>query len=128
MYKAKITKKEIKNGTLKVEVHFSNGVDAFIDSFETNQAQDDNWIGNQIRNKLNHLNSIPKLGDSIELGDFDEALPDPTDAEIYRDKVITYNRYMQLARDGFVAHDRPFINELREWIKDNFKDDYIDIL
>lgn len=123
MYRAKITKKELVRGVLRAEVTFSDGKDTFTDSFEVSQAQSGSWLGEHIVQRLGHLNSLPALGKAIVLGDFEPA--EKTEEEIYKEKASAYGKYMDIARLGVIPSDRPIIKELREWLKENFKDEYV---
>ena len=128
MYKAEITKKRLSNGKLSVDVSFENeSGDKFSDTFETSQFQDTSWIGEQIKRKLSHINSLPNVSEKIEIGPFNEIVTVKTDIEIYQDKATEYIKYMEIARLGLIQSDRPIIVELRKWLKDNFKDEYVNL-
>lgn len=127
MYKASITHKKIVQGKLIVEVNFAgdNG-DSFSDSFETTHEQNGFWIGEQIIRRLKDLNSLTGLTESINVGEFIEPIVD-LEREEYKMKAQQYMAYMSIARNGFVNHDRPIIQELRIWLRENFKDNYLDL-
>lgn len=125
MYKATITNKKISQGKLTVDVLFFDESDSFSERFETTQSQDKPWIGEHITQRLNHLNSLPPLGETIVLGDVDTTPREPTEEEVYREKATAYAKYMDIARQGLIQPDRPIILELRKWLRENFKDDYL---
>ena len=125
MYKANITDTNIQGGRLIVSVLFFNDTQSFTDTFETNQYQNESWIGEQISRRLSHLNSLPTLKASIVIGAFHETPRVKTDREVYQEKAARYLKFMDVARMGIIRHDRPIIGELREWLGNNFKDEYV---
>lgn len=126
MYQATIQSTEINNGRLKVGVIFQSENDSFEDTFETNQYQNDSWIGEQIERRLSHLNSLTFLKENIPIGPYHKAIKEKTGKDIFYEKAAQYTRFMDTARMGVIRHDRPIIVELRKWLEDNFKDEYID--
>lgn len=127
MYKADILSTKINKGLLSVEVSFYNDEDTFKDTFETNQYQSEFWIGEQIERRLKHLNSLSLVKDSVIIGTYQPKKNGPKlEKEIYQEKTTQYLNYMNIARTGIINHDRPNIIELREWLRANFKDEYVD--
>lgn len=125
MYKADIVNTTISRGKLSVEVLFHDGEDTFTDTIETTQYQDNSWIGDQITRRLKHLNSLYDLKNNIVIGPvFEKELTDPA-KELYQTKTALYHNYMNWARMGIVAHDIPIIGELRTWLRENFKEDFM---
>ncbi|MBK7801020.1 MAG: hypothetical protein IPJ53_18165 [Saprospiraceae bacterium] len=126
MYNAEIIDKKIENGRLSVTVLFENEKgEKFNDTFETTQYQDTSWIGKQIKRKLSHINSLPNVSEKIEVGPFNEIVIAKTDKEIYLEKSALYIKYMSVARMGLIQSDRKIILDLRDWLRGNFKDEYI---
>lgn len=126
MYKAEIVSKKINKGLLIVEVLFTSDEDSFSDIIETNQYQDNSWIGEQIERRLKHLNSLANIKDAIVLGSYQKnEQPPKSELEIYQEKTALYHNYMATARLGVINYDRPIITELRQWLRDNFKDEYL---
>ena len=129
MYKADIISTKINRGVLSVEVLFHNDEDTFTDTIETNQYQNDSWIGEQIERRLKHLNSLSLIKDNITIGSYQKTERGPkTEQEIYQEKTNLYLNYMNTARMGIIPYDRPIIAELKEWLRDNFKDEYLNIV
>ncbi len=127
MYKVEIVKKNITKGKLIVEVLFTKDEESFSDIFETTQSQDSNWISEQIKRRLGHLNSLIELSNNITLGEFLQKEKVKSEVDIYREKTNLYLKYMDTARLGVITPDRPVIQELRKWLRDNFKDEYINL-
>lgn len=126
MYKADIVSTKINKGLLSVEVLFHNDKDTFTDIFETNQYQNDSWIGEQIERRLKHLNSLTLIKDSIVIGACQPSKSlEKSDRDTYYEKRTLYLNYMNEARMGTITYDRPVIIELREWLRNNFKDEYL---
>lgn len=127
MYTAIINKKKFSGGKLTVEVIYTNGNENIIDTHEANQSQELSWLENIISRKLKDLNSLSDINDSIVIGPFSKWEQIESEKDIYYKKAIAYTRYMAIARNGFIKSDRPIIIELREWLINNFKDEYVDL-
>lgn len=127
MYTATINNKNFSGGKLTVEVTYSNGNENITDTHEVTQKQDSNWLKTIIERKLNDLNSLSDIKESIVTGSFTEEVPTKPDKEIYQEKAMLYLKYMDIARMGLIQHDRAIIIELRDWLKSNFKDEYVDL-
>lgn len=127
MYIATIKNKTFVNGKLTVEVNYNNGKETVSDTYDSNQTQDESWLSDRIKRKLNDLNSLSVINDSIIIGEFKFEDSDKSDKEIYQDKATQYMKYMDIARMGIIQSDRPIINELREWLKENFKNEYVNL-
>ncbi len=126
MYQAKILNTSIVKGVLRVEVQFQSNEDVFTDIIETNQYQNESWIGEQIERRLKHLNSLALVKDSITIGSYKPGQPvDKSEKDLYDEKTVLYLNYMNTARMGIINHDRPVIKELREWLRANFKDEFL---
>lgn len=129
MYKASITSKKISDGKLTVSVLFESEDtnETFTDTFETTQEQDASWIGKQIEARVKNLNSLPNLMTEIEIGPYviNEA---NSSRKKYEETSSLYLRYMDAARQGYIQSDYPKIVELREWLRLNFKDEYLTFL
>lgn len=126
MYNAEIISTTINKGILSVEVKFSNNEDSFIDTIQTNQHQDSFWIGEQIERRLKHLNSLSQIKDSITLGTYQPSPVTKTEKQFYDEETIRYHNYMNKARLGVIGYDHPVIAKLLKWLRDNFKDEYLD--
>lgn len=127
MYNAEIISTTINKGILSVEVKFSNDDDSFTDTIQTNQYQDNSWLGEQIDRRLRHLNSLSQIKDSITLGTYQPSGPvSKTEKQFYDEETIRYLNYMNKARLGVIGYDHPVIAKLFKWLKDNFKDEYLD--
>lgn len=127
MYTANINSKTFKGGKLIVQVTYSNGNENITDTHEATQKQDANWLNVIINRKLNDLNSISEINDSIIIGDFVLKETSNTDKDLYYKKASEYMKYMDIARMGIIQHDRPIIAELKAWLTTNFKDEYVNI-
>jgi len=127
MYTATINNKNFSGGKLTVEVTYSNGNENITDTHEVNQKQDSNWLKNIIERKLNDLNSLSDIKESIVTGVFNEEVETKSEKDLYYEKASQYIKYMDIARMGLIQHDRPIIIELREWLKSNFKDEYVNL-
>lgn len=134
MYKAIISDKEFKNGVLVVGVRFEDGVNDFADSFQTNQSQPESWIEEQIKRRLAHLNALPALHDSIEVGQRIVLEEDEkktgiilTDREQYQADLIQFEKFVSAIAKGFTTAETEEFKALKQKLTDNFKVEYIDL-
>jgi len=125
MYKADIVDTKIEHGRLIVNVLFHDENESFNDTFETNQYQNDTWIGEQIERRLSHLNSLFHLKETIPIGPYHKTIKEKTERDIFYEKAAHYTRFMDTARMGIIRHDREIIVQLKKWLDENFKDEYI---
>ena len=128
MYKATITKKKLEKDKLAVEVTFENsGGTTYVESFETNQFQDPDWLTRHIARYLQNLNSFEALHENIVLGPFVPPTAENPNRDLYKQNAMAYMQYMEIARLGIIPSDRPIISELRAWLRTHFKDEYLNL-
>lgn len=127
MYTANIDSKTFSGGKLTVKITYSNGNENITDTHESTQKQDVNWLNELIIRKLDDLNSLYDINKSIIVGEFKIDNNSKSEKDIYYEKAAMYMKYMEIARMGLIAHDRPIIVELNTWLKANFKDEYINL-
>ena len=127
MYTANIDSKTFKGGKLTVLVTYSNGNENITEPHEVTQSQDTNWLNDIIKRKLNDLNSLSDISESIIIGSFNKEVQVKSDRDLYYEKASQYMKYMDIARMGIIQSDRPIIGELYDWLKANFKNEYINI-
>lgn len=72
MYTANIDSKTFKGGKLTVLVTYSNGNENITEPHEVTQSQDTNWLNDIIKRKLNDLNSLSDISESIIIGSFNK--------------------------------------------------------
>lgn len=133
MYKGKIVDSIIERGHVKVKVEFSDGTDTFHETFETNQVQKPDWIDQQIKRRLEHLNGLPTLLETIEVGK--EIAHDPviaadaapTERELYAANLKQFERYISAVVRGFTDEESEDYIRLKAWLKENFKPEYLDL-
>ena len=124
MYTANIDSKTFSGGKLTVKVTYSNGNENITEDLIYTQAQDENYIDDIISRKLNDLNSLSNLYDSIVIGNYNLKETSDSDKDLYYKKASEYMKFMNIASMGLISHDRAIIIELNTWLKANFKDEY----
>jgi hypothetical protein len=127
MWTANIDNKIFKSGKLTVIVTYTNGNENITENHEVTQKQDTNWLNDIINRKLNDLNSLSDINDSIVIGIFNEEVKAKSDKDLYYENASKYMKYMDIARMGIIQHDKPIIIELKEWLILNFKDEYTNL-
>lgn len=131
MYTASIVDRAIVQGVLRVKVQYTNGEDSFNDTIETSQMQDKDWAQKQIAQRLKHLNALPDLHDSIEIGtEITQDLPAltaQTEREQYVADYTTFNKMAVAAQAGIIDRDNPHFLALKKKLGDGFKPEYADI-
>ena len=107
MYTANIDSKTFKGGKLTVVVTYSNGNENITEPHEVTQSQDTNWLNDIIKRKLNDLNSLSDISESIIIGSFNKEVQVKSDRDLYYEKASQYMKYMDIARMGIIQSDRP---------------------
>ena len=131
MWKAIIKSKSVVSGVLTVVVDFfgENG-QQFADQFQTTQAQPENWLEQQIKAKLGHLNALPALHDSIEVGKeivHDESAKILSEKDQYKADLVAFHKLVAAVQQGFMKADNADFLALKQKLTDNFKTEYADL-
>lgn len=133
-YIATILNKTIKNGILKVTVTFSNNEtnDSFNFDFSTTQNQTDTWLNEQIQNKLQHLNSLPNVLNSIQIGSTisqteTQSTSVNTSYEDYKNNLKRFQQMVNAIQKGIITKDNPDFIALKDQLSADFSIDYIDL-
>lgn len=134
MYRAIITDKSLANGMLHVTVYFTDDRDSFSEVFQTNQQQSFTWIEEQINRKLEHLNSLPTLLESISLGteitqsqvvDSDTVVLD--ERAQYEEDLKRFEKFVGAVSKGLTTAENEDFKQLKDKLTANFKSDYLDL-
>lgn len=131
MYKATIKKSEIKNGLLSVDVKFDDGTDVFTEKFETNQPQPQDWINQQVAKKIENINSLNTIKDSLPDGEI--SLPvdiTPTkslERMEFEADLKTFSSFVSAVQQGIADRESPEFVALKNKLKTNFKPEYLDL-
>ena len=133
-YIATILNKTITNGILKVTVTFNNSDinDSFNFDFTTNQDQPETWLEEQIQNKLKHLNALPVVLDTVEVGStisetIDQSIPTNTAYEQYKENLKTFRQMVNAIQQGIITKDNPDFIALKAQLAADFNIAYIDL-
>jgi len=133
-YIATILNKTITNGILKVTVTFNNSDinDSFNFDFTTNQDQPETWLEEQIQNKLKHLNALPVVLDTVEVGStisetIDPSIPTNTAYEQYKENLKTFRQMVNAIQQGIITKDNPDFIALKAQLAADFNIAYIDL-
>jgi hypothetical protein len=81
MWTASINNKTFNKGKLIIEVTYTNGNENITENHEVTQKQDTNWLNDIINRKLNDLNSLSDINDSIVIGIFNEEVKAKSDKD-----------------------------------------------
>jgi len=133
MWTSEIITKNIVNGLLKVEVKFTkdDGTN-FIDRYETRSEQDSNWLINNIKRRLTELETIQTFADNIPLGIIDvnvEPTTTVTNTPVseYKLKLDEFNKMVEFIKKGIITENNLDFIETKQWLKDNFSKDKINL-
>jgi hypothetical protein len=66
MWKANIARTERNGKTLNIIISYTNGVNSFDETIYTDRPQSDTWLSEQIKTRLNELNSLDVFEASIQ--------------------------------------------------------------
>lgn len=137
-YKARVQRKNFDNGTLSVTVLFTNGTENILEVFQTNRAQDDNWLDDHIQEYLERINSLPDFFQNLEIDRDVEHVPrqerlaatggNPTNPkEEYKQDLIKFEKYVSALAKGFTTKESEDFKALKTKLTANFKPDYLDL-
>lgn len=128
MWTATVLSKQFVNGLLTVMVNYTNGVENFNETHTTTSPEND-WLNDIIKRKIEGLNKCDSAFNIITLGEF-EIIKDKSHSPEwinYRDNIERLNTYTNLIRKGIMMESDAKFNELKTWLTDNFKDEYVDM-
>lgn len=132
-YTATVLNTDLTADLLTVVVQFmsEDGSRSTTDTFQTKSAQDPNWLSLAVTRKINELEGLDEFAKTITVGEIaltpkDEAAT--TEKDTYKEKLAQFERMITAYRKGLMSEtDGEFVN-LQQWLKDNFKSDYLDLL
>lgn len=127
---AQVVDKRKANGQIHVVVEYSDGASSFRDTLVSRSGQNAQWVSEQVDRRLAELSGVDALADGISLGNVAPVVVNPnakTQKEKYADKLQKFNGYLSAMRQGIVAVDRPEFLTLKQWLTDNFEDNFIDL-
>lgn len=135
MWTASIVSIVKSRGKTHIKVDYTDGIDTLT---ITHIAEGINctkdWLISVIRNEIQKMERVYALADEISLGNVDITItpPIPTQEEIDRDKFIQdYRKFIIITRIvnlGILTGQEPFITNLVNTLKTNFKQEYINLL
>lgn len=132
-YTARIIEKRRENGLLKVIVEYSDGINTFRDEIASRSAQDPNWISSEVQRRLTDLEGLDILEKSIQLGPV--TLKSITTPKVktsrpkqeYEANYKKFTAWLEALRQGIVTVDRKAFVDLKQWLIDNWKDEYVEL-
>jgi hypothetical protein len=131
MWTASIVNKTWKNGLLTVELEYSDGERTFHDSMVSRSGQAADWVQAEVTRRLADLAGLDALAATIETG---PVAPLPTRQAAQPDGLSEYagvlrqfNAALSAARQGIVSDDAEIIHNLRQWLRDNFRPEHLEL-
>lgn len=127
---AEITNKAIANGLLKVDVSFTDGTNIVTDRFESRSIPTD-WLKNAIVNRLAELETVYATIGTITIGAYvPEAVVEPplTGRALYKKRLEIFDKMVSAIRKGLITDANADFIALRNWLRNNFIADYIDLI
>lgn len=130
---ATINSKIITNGMLKVNVSFSDGTQTFSENYETRSGQDANWLNDNIKRRMDDLTSVEIFAESITVGAYEvksaEQTTEPTltGKALYQHRLKLFEAMVSAIRKGIITDTNTSFVNLKNWLKNNFADEYIDL-
>lgn len=131
---ATVNSKIITNGMLKVNVSFTDGTQTFTENFETRSGQDANWLNDNINRRITDLTSVIAFADTISTGVFTPTKAEVTPIEqtltgkaLYEYRLKLFEAMVSAIRKGIITDTNTSFVNLKNWLKNNFADEYIDL-
>lgn len=137
MYKAKIIESSLSAGKLTVRIlYYIDGGDSFTDTISSTQEQKREWIDESIQRRLKSLNQLP---DVVDYADSKKELPIEQVQEVagteqteldraeYKADLEQFERYIRALTKGMTDEQNANFIALKQKLKDNFKDEYLDM-
>ena len=130
---AQIKGKIITNGLLKVTVSFTDGKQTFSENYETRTSQDANWLNDNIKRRIDDLTSVEVFAESITVGAYEvkaveqTAQPTLTGKALYEYRLKLFEAMVSAIRKGIITDTNTSFVNLKNWLKNNFADEYIDL-
>jgi hypothetical protein len=132
-YKANVISKQFNNGLLTVVIEYTDGITTFTDKMTSRSGQDENWINDEVKRRLSDLDGVEVLKGAIALGQvIPDALPKkhvtPSEPKAeYEANLKVFTAWLEALRQGLVTTDRKAFVELRQWLQDNWIDEYVEL-
>lgn len=130
MWTASVTNKEIRDGLLRVTVLFAHPDGAqFSDRYETRSGQNASWLADAVQRRLDDLAGVAALADSIELGPVTAGAARSIERQPseYETKLRLFNAALSAARQGVISDDAEIVYELRQWLRDHFRPEHLEL-
>lgn len=126
MWKATIKNKQINSaGTFLITVNYSDGERSFDEVHGTRDEIDTTWVENTIKRKLESLENISSMDNSVVMGEFTptqtiETKEAPTAKEIFLNKVQKLRMFKTLIELGVLNENNTDFIELQTELKNKF--------
>jgi len=137
MWTAKITDTRLVNGVMQVTVEYScEDGNIFTDTITSTQKQGEEWPNSIIQDRLKHLSTFPEK--IAELDARKEEVIAPVverrqDEQMgqakkeYKEKLAIFHAYVVAISRGFTGTETQDFLELKGYLTDNFKPEYLDL-
>lgn len=131
-FSAAVIGKAWRNGQLFVELEYTDGDRLFRDTMVSRSGQGSDWVQREVARRLRDLTKLDELADSIQLGKVDISEDTPTvdpasEKEVYRIKLRLFEHFVSVLAKGFSTQDNQDFVDLKLWLTDNFKTEYLDL-
>lgn len=128
---AEVTGKNYVGGTLEVTVTYTDGKRIFNDKLVSRSDQAPDWLENEIKRRLTDLEGLDKLAAVIAPGPVvpgtKPPVEEPTARDVYAAKLREFEAWLSALRQGVTTIDRPAFVTLKQWLLDNWQDNYIEL-
>lgn len=131
-YTAAIVDKRIEHGQLHVTLEYSDGETTFREEMVSRSGQVADWITSEVARRINDLASVEVLHDRIALGPVElnkqaEAQRPATPRDEYAERLRIFEGWLNALRQGVTTIERPAFVALKQWLRDNWRDEYLEL-
>lgn len=131
-YTARVVETQVQNGQLAVLLEYSNGAQTFRDKMTSRGGQAGDWVEREVERRLAELDGLDTLATKIQPGEVkpkkkDEPQPQDSGRAAYEAKLREFEAWLQALRQGVVTVERPAFVALKDWLRANWRDEYIEL-
>lgn len=131
-FSANVVSKFWKGGLLTVEVEYTDGARTFQDNLVSRHDQAPDWVEQAVARRLAELDGLDKLAAVITVGPVapgakKQPVFEPSPRAVYAAKLLEFEAWLSALRQGVVTVDRKAFVDLKQWLRDNWQDEYIEL-
>lgn len=131
-FTATVVNKDMVSGQLVVTLEYTDGTYTFREAMMSRGDQSGDWIAEGVKRRLAELDGVKALDAKIAAGPVVVSPvvvepSEPSDRDQYKAKLDLFNGWLNALRQGLTTTDRQSFVDLRQWLRDNWQDEYVEL-